>query len=192
MFNLPELKYAYNALEPYIDETTMKIHHDKHHQTYLDKFSIVLAKHPNLQNKTAKELLGGLNELEVEDADRMMIKNHGGGYFNHNLFWEIMGPEKETDVKLVAEIEKEFNSIPEFQEKFNTLATSHFGSGWVWLARDKSGKLLVYSLPNQDSPYTLGHEPIITLDVWEHAYYLKYKNNRAEYVKNWWPVLKLL
>lgn len=191
-FELPKLDYAYDALEPYIDVKTMEIHHSKHHQAYLDKFNSVLAENSQLNFDTAEEILINLNTLEVNDEDRKVLKNHGGGFVNHAFFWKGMGPKKEVDNELVAEINKIFGSMEEFKASFSKAAMSRFGSGWAWLVRDENKELKIYSLPNQDSPLTLGHQPIFCLDVWEHAYYLKYQNRRAEYVENWWNVLKVI
>ncbi len=191
-YTLPKLDYSYDALEPYIDATTMEIHHTKHHQAYINKLNEVLEKHPQIANTPLKELLQNLDSLPIPDKDKTLIKNHGGGHINHTLFWQIMGPTKQIDTQLKSEIEQTFGSIEAFKEVFEATALSHFGSGWAWLARNPNGKLEVFSLPNQDSPYLKGYEPIIGLDVWEHAYYLKYQNHRAEYVKNWWQVLCLL
>lgn len=186
------LPYDFDALEPHIDARTMEIHYTKHHQTYLDKFLEVVKKYPELEGKSAKEILGSLQKLAVEEPDRVMLRNHGGGLVNHNLYWSIMGPQKNRDAELIKEIETEFGSINSFKEQFSTLATKHFGSGWAWLVRDENGKLKTYSLPNQDSPYMQGHTPIIGLDVWEHAYYLKYQNKRPDYVKAWWEVVTIV
>lgn len=191
-FTLPKLDYAYDALEPYIDAKTMELHHGKHHQAYLDKFNAVLEKNPQLKYDRAEELLMNLNKLEVSEDDRKVLKNHGGGFVNHAFFWKLMGPEKEVDNDLAAEIKKTFGSVDDFKTKFNSAAVGHFGSGWVWLVRDENKELKIYSLPNQDSPLTLGHQPVFCNDLWEHAYYLKYQNRRAEYIENWWNVLKLL
>lgn len=189
---LPKLNYGYDALEPFIDAKTMEVHHGKHHQTYTDKFNAVLEKYPTLQDKTPEELLKNLNSLEIDEKDRKAIRNHGGGYLNHKIFWEIMSPKKEIDETLKSEIENIFGSFENFKKTFSDLAINHFGSGWAWLVRDEKGELLAYSLDNQDSPFTLGHTPIFCLDIWEHAYYLKYQNRRAEYVEQWWNVLKFL
>lgn len=191
-YTLPHLPYPYNALEPAIDAQTMEIHHTKHHQGYIDKLNVVLEKHPALAEKAVEELLRGLSDLGIEEKDKSAIRNHGGGYVNHNLFWEIMGPTREVNEELVREVEQTFGSLAEFKTTFNETAKAHFGSGWAWLARNTEGKLEVYSLPNQDSPYLRGHTPIIGLDVWEHAYYLKYQNRRPEYVENWWNVVKIV
>ncbi len=188
-YTLPSLSYSYNALEPYIDAQTMQIHHTKHHQAYIDNLNKALEKYPSLQEKKLEQLLRDIKS--VPDDIRQQIINHGGGHLNHSLFWQIMAPQKELDQNLISEIKKEFKSLDEFKKIFTQIALSHFGSGWAWLVRDESGKLSVYSLPNQDSPYLKNHTPIIGLDVWEHAYYLKYQNRRADYIAAWWNVLKL-
>jgi Fe-Mn family superoxide dismutase len=189
---LYQLPYDFAALEPHIDAKTMEIHYTKHHQTYLDKFLDIIKKYPGLEEKSAEEILSSLHNLEVEEADRTMLRNHGGGLVNHNLYWSIMGPSKNENSNLKQEIETEFGSVDSFKEQFSTLATKHFGSGWAWLVRDENGKLKTYSLPNQDSPYMQGHTPIIGLDVWEHAYYLKYQNKRPDYIKAWWEVVTIV
>lgn len=189
---LPELKYAYNALEPYIDAQTMEVHYSRHHQTYCDKMNAVLEKYPELSEKDPVELMKNLESLPMDEADKKAFRNHGGGFINHNFFWSIMGPKKEQDAALMEEIMKEYGSIEKFKELFTAQATGHFGSGWAWLVRDENGKLQMYSTPNQDSPLLKGHTPLLTIDVWEHAYYLKYQNRRPEYVQNWWNILKLI
>lgn len=189
---LPKLPYSYDALEPYIDARTMEIHHTKHHQGYIDKLNGVLEKYPDLQDKPVEDLLKNLNILKVEEADRTLIRNHGGGHINHSLFWQIMGSKKEIDEQLVANIKTAFGSVEEFKKQFTQLAVTLFGSGWVWLALDEKAKLHLHQMPNQDSPYLHSHTPVIGLDVWEHAYYLNYQNRRAEYIENWWGVLKLI
>jgi len=189
---LIKLPYAYDALEPYIDALTMEIHHTKHHQTYVDKLNAALEKYPDLQEKSIEDLLRNLVSLQVAEADRAAIKNHGGGIINHNLFWQNLDPANIKDEKLVAEINQAFGSVEDFKKQFTDLAAKLFGSGWVWLVRNTEGGLELYQTPNQDSPYSKGHTPIICLDVWEHAYYLKYQNRRVEYIENWWKVLKLI
>lgn len=191
-YTLPPLPYPYDALEPFIDATTMQIHHTKHHQTYIDKLNATLAKHPDIAEEPLEQLLANLKSLKIPEADKTMIRNHGGGHTNHTLFWQIMGPKKSVDQKLVKDIEKEWKSLDAFKATFNDMATKLFGSGWVWLARDEKEKLHLHSMANQDSPMLHGHTPIIGLDVWEHAYYLKYQNKRADYITAWWNVLKLL
>ncbi|MFC1662998.1 superoxide dismutase [Patescibacteria group bacterium] len=190
-YKLPELKYNYDALEPYIDAQTMEIHHSKHHQAYVDKLNAALEGSEELQSKPVEELLKELGSLSVDEKTKKAIQNHGGGHANHSLFWQIMDPTNEKDVQLVKDIETEFGSVEEFKDKFNEAAATQFGSGWAWLVRH-NGKLEVYSTANQDSPLLQGHEPILTLDVWEHAYYLKYQNKRPEYIENWWNVIKLI
>jgi len=192
MITLPALPYEYNALEPYIDETTMRLHHDKHHQTYVDKLNGVLEKYEVFQKTPVEELLGRLKTLNMDEKDRMMLKNHGGGHINHAFFWTIMGPKKTIDKNLVDRITKRFGSVDDFKKQFTDLAVAHFGSGWAWLVENSKKELEMYTTPNQDSPYLMGHTPLICVDVWEHAYYLKYQNRRAEYITNWWNVLTLL
>jgi len=191
-YTLLPLPYGYNALEPYIDAKTMEIHYTKHHQAYVDKLNAGLEKYPALFERTPEELVAGLNALDVDDATKAAIKNNGGGVVNHNFFWQVMDPKNKPDEKLIANINSAFGSVDEFKKKFTDAALGRFGSGWAWLVRDANGKLDVYSTANQDSPLSQGHTPIITLDVWEHAYYLKYQNRRAEYIENWWEVLKLI
>ena len=191
-FELPQLNYAYDALEPYIDTKTMELHHTKHHQTYVDKLNAALEKYPDLLNMAVEDLLKNLETLKVEDADRTAIRNHGGGHANHSLFWKLMDPTNQKDDKLVADIIATFGSIDDFKKQFTDLATKVFGSGWAWLVRDSEGKLQLYETGRQDSPYLKGYTPIISLDVWEHTYYLKYQNRRPEYIENWWKVLKLI
>lgn len=192
IYQLPKLNYSDDALEPYIDAKTMEIHHTKHHQAYITNLNTVLDKYPQYKDKKVKEMLSDFTTIQMDDKDKTFFKNNAGGTMNHTLFWEIMGPKKEVDESLSNEIKQEFGSVEEFKKIFAEVATKHFGSGWAWLARDGSGNLQVYSLPNQDSPYLTNHTPIIGLDVWEHAYYLKYQNRRPEYIENWWNVLKLI
>lgn len=192
MFELPKLNYAYDALEPHIDAKTMEIHHSKHHQAYTDNFNKAIADFPEIQKMSLEDIFKNLNKLEVPEATRKAIQNHGGGFINHNIFWDNLAPEKEKDESLIKELEETFGSLDNFKAEFEKAASGQFGSGWAWLVRNQENKLLVYALPNQDSPYTLGHTPIFNLDVWEHAYYLKYQNRRAEYIQNWWNVLKLI
>jgi Fe-Mn family superoxide dismutase len=189
---LPKLTYGYGALEPYVDAKTMEIHHTKHHQSYVDKLNAALEKHPQLQDQPVEQLLINLESLNVDESVKTAIRNHGGGHANHSLFWQIMGPEKEIDEGLVADIEATFGAVEEFKKQFTDTASKVFGSGWAWLARDENGKLHLHGMPNQDSPYLHGHTPVIGLDVWEHAYYLKYQNRRPEYIEAWWNVLKVI
>ncbi len=189
---LPKLNYGYNALEPYIDAETMEIHHTKHHQAYIDKLNGVLEKYPTLAEKPLEELLKDIKALPVDDKDRLLIQNHGGGHWNHSFFWNIMGPEKTVDQKLIDNITATFGSVEEFKKKFSDIALSRFGSGWAWLVRKSDGSLDVYSTGNQDCPLMQNNTPLIGLDIWEHAYYLKYQNKRPEYIEAWWSVLKLI
>ena len=190
-YELPKLPYGYDALEPYLDKATMEIHHGKHHQAYGDKMNGVLEKYPTL-TESPEELMKKLNSLPMDEADKKIFRNHGGGFINHNFFWQVMNPVNQRDENLVKEIEQTFGSIDEFKNKFSEAAKNHFGSGWAWLARKADGGLAVYSTPNQDSPLLSGDEPILCLDVWEHAYYLKYQNRRAEFIENWWKVVKII
>jgi superoxide dismutase, Fe-Mn family len=186
---LPPLPYAYEALEPYIDSETMHLHHDKHHATYVNTLNTNLEKHPELFAKSAEDLLRGLNS--VPEDIRTAVRNHGGGHVNHTMFWQIMGPKAggEPTGALGDEIKKTFGSFDEFKTKFNDAGAKQFGSGWVWLVRGNDSKLQIISTPNQDSPLLQGLWPIMGNDVWEHAYYLKYKNVRADYLKAWWNVV---
>jgi len=190
-YNLPKLNYSYDALEPYIDKATMEIHHSKHHQVYTDKMNMVLEKYSQLKGEP-EELMSKLDSLDMSKIDKQTFQNHGGGYINHKFFWQVLDPANKRDEGLVKEIENTFGSLDSFKEKFSDAAKTQFGSGWAWLVRNSQNKLEVYSTSNQDSPLLQNHTPIICLDVWEHAYYLKYQNKRPEYVDNFWQVLKLL
>ncbi len=190
-FHLDSLPYEYAALEPFLDEQTMRLHHDKHHQTYVDKLNAVVEKYPELSTLSIEELLRGWSTLTIPEADKVAIKNHGGGHMNHTFFWSIMGPQKAIDTALVAEIEQRW-TIEELKKSFSESAAAIFGSGWMWLVRKNDGTLDMYATGQQDSPHMKGHTPLIGLDVWEHAYYLKYQNRRADYIAAWWNVLKLL
>ena len=186
---LIELPYSYDALEPYIDARTMEIHHTKHHQGYVSKFTKALEEHPELAAKTAEELLADYASLP--DTVRQAIINNAGGDVNHTLFWHIMGPHKGGEPKgeLADEIDKVFGSFGSLKEQFTNAALNRFGSGWAWLTLDRNGRLQVSSTANQDSPLMAGRTPIFGLDVWEHAYYLKYQNRRSDYVAAWWNVV---
>lgn len=199
LYSLPPLPYNYNALEPYIDEETMKIHHDKHHGAYVNNLNTAVEKYPQLFSKSAEDLLVSLND--IPDEIKTAVRNNAGGHVNHSMFWQIMSSSfakatesganagGEPSGKLAQEIKKYFGSFGEFQNKFNDIGAKRFGSGWVWLVRTKDEKLEVMSTPNQDNPITEGYLPIMGNDVWEHAYYLKYKNMRADYLKAWWNVV---
>ncbi len=188
-FTLPALPYAHNALEPHIDETTMQIHHGKHHQAYINNANAALEKHPELQNKSVEDLLKNLSA--VPEDIRTAIRNNAGGHANHSLFWTVLGPGKGGEPKgpLADAIKKKFGSFDKFKEDFGKAATTRFGSGWGWLCVDSKGELTVTSTANQDSPLSDGLKPILGLDVWEHAYYLKYQNRRPDYVAAFWNVV---
>jgi len=187
-FELPKLPYAEDALEPYIDAQTMNIHHTKHHQTYVTNLNAAIEKHPELAGKSLEDLLSDLNA--VPEDIRTAVRNHGGGTYNHNLFWEIMGPKtgNSPSGELTKALESAFNSFDAFKEEFTKAATTRFGSGWAWLVKKGEG-LAVVSTANQDTPLSDGATPILGLDVWEHAYYLKYQNRRPEYITNWWNIV---
>jgi Fe-Mn family superoxide dismutase len=187
-FELPKLAYAYDALEPHIDARTMEIHHTKHHQTYITNLNAAVEKTPELAGKSLEALLGDLNA--APEGVRMVVRNHGGGTFNHNLFWEVMGPNAGGAPKgeLAKAIDASFTSFDAFKAEFEKAATTRFGSGWAWLVKKGSG-LAVVSTANQDSPLSDGLAPIMGLDVWEHAYYLKYQNRRPEYITAFWNVI---
>jgi Fe-Mn family superoxide dismutase len=185
---LPPLPYAYDALEPHIDTQTMQLHHDKHHATYVSKLNEALDKDPGSQNKSLEDLLRGINE--VPESIRGAVRNHGGGHHNHSLFWEIMGPNGggEPSGDIAQAISRDFGSFQSFKEKLTNAAANQFGSGWGWLVAD-GGKLDVIARPNQDSPLMEGKTPILGVDVWEHAYYLRYQNRRPDYLAAWWNTI---
>ena len=187
-FELPKLAYAVDALEPYIDAQTMTLHHDKHHQTYVTNLNGAIEKHPELASKSLEDLLMDLNA--VPEDIRMVVRNHGGGTWNHSMFWEIMGPNAggAPSGELSTAIDSAFGSFDAFKAEFEKAANGRFGSGWAWLVKKGDGVAIV-STANQDNPLSDGMTPIFGIDVWEHAYYLKYQNRRAEYVTNWWNVL---
>ncbi len=184
-FELPALPYAYNALEPHIDEQTMRIHHDKHHGTYVTNLNAAIEKHANLAGRSVEDLLRGINS--VPEDIRTAVRNNGGGHANHTMFWEIMGPGGggSPSGALGDAITSTFGSFDAFKEQVNKAALGRFGSGWAWLV-DAGGKLAIESTANQDSPLMEGKKPILGIDVWEHAYYLKYQNRRADYCGAWW------
>ncbi len=189
-FTLPSLPYAPDALEPYIDKMTMEIHHGKHHNAYVTNLNKALESAPQLAGKTLEELLAN-NCAVVPENIRTAVRNNGGGHANHSLFWTLMGKNKGGEPKgTIAEaISKTFGGFGQFKEKFTAAATTRFGSGWAWLYRDGSGNLDIYSTANQDSPIMEGKFPVLGLDVWEHAYYLKYQNRRPDYITAWWNVV---
>ena len=186
---LPDLKYDYSALEPYIDAKTMEIHHQKHHGAYVSKLNAALEGHAELANKSIEEILKSLNSLP--ESIRTAVRNNGGGHFNHTMFWEIMAANAggAPSGTLGSAINSTFGSFDKFKEEFATAAANRFGSGWAWLVLDASGSLKVTSTANQDNPVSESLKPVMGLDVWEHAYYLKYQNRRPEYVENWWKVV---
>lgn len=185
---LPKLPYDYNALEPYVDEMTMNIHHTKHHQAYIDKLNGALEKYPELQEKTIEELIAGLNSLPADIQGA--VRNNGGGHLNHSMFWTVMqkAEGQKPEGALLSAIEGKFGSFEKFKDAFANAGATRFGSGWAWLVV-KDGAVDVMSTPNQDNPITEGITPILGLDVWEHAYYLKYQNRRPEYIDNWFHVV---
>ena len=188
-FELKPLPYAYDALEPYIDKETMMLHHDKHEKAYLDNLNKAIAKYPELYKKGLEGILKDLNSVP-EDV-RETVKNNAGGVYNHDFFWSVMSPEKDQTPKgeLLKAINNDFGSFDNFKAKFKDAALGRFGSGWAWLVLGKDGKLSIISTANQDSPISQGLTPILGIDVWEHAYYLKYQNRRGDYIDNWWHVV---
>lgn len=187
-YTLPELPYAYDALEPYIDVETMHLHHDKHHNTYVTNLNAAIEKHPELGEKSVEDLISDMNAIP-EDI-RTAVRNNGGGHANHTFFWEIMAPNAggQPTGAIKEAIDETFGSFDEMKAAFKTAATGRFGSGWAWLVVN-NGKLEITSTPNQDSPLMDGQTPVLGLDVWEHAYYLKYKNVRPDYIEAFWNVV---
>jgi Fe-Mn family superoxide dismutase len=183
---LPELGYKFDALEPHIDAKTMEIHHGKHHAGYVKKLNAALEGHDDLAGKSAEDLIKDLES--VPEEIRGAVRNNGGGHVNHSLFWTLLAPGKELQGRLKEEIEKEFGSVDDFKKNFGEAAVGRFGSGWAWLVLD-NGKLEIMSTANQDSPLSEGKIPILGLDVWEHAYYLKYQNKRPDYIEAFWNVV---
>jgi superoxide dismutase, Fe-Mn family len=188
VFKLPPLTYDYNALEPHIDATTMKFHHDKHHAAYVKNLNAAVNKYPELKTKTVEELLVNLDKLPKDI--QTTVRNNGGGHFNHSMYWEIMGPKGggEPTGKIATSIKTQFGTFDTFKSQFNQMGTKLFGSGWVCLVI-KKGQLKIITTPNQDSPITQGLYPIMGNDVWEHAYYLNYQNRRPDYLAAWWNVI---
>jgi Fe-Mn family superoxide dismutase len=184
-YSLPPLPYDYTALEPHIDEQTMRIHHDKHHAAYVNNLNAALEKHPELQNKSIDDLIKGINT--VPEDIRTAVRNNGGGHINHTMFWEIMGPGKggAPTGGIGDAIKSSFGDFEKFKTQMNDAGVKRFGSGWAWLI-DVGGKLVIESSANQDSPLMEGKKPILGIDVWEHAYYLKYQNRRPDYLAAWW------
>jgi superoxide dismutase, Fe-Mn family len=188
-FELPALPYGYDALEPYIDTMTMQIHHDKHHAAYVNNLNAAIDKHSELAGKSLEDLLRDLSS--VPDDIRTAVRNHGGGTWNHTMFWNAMAPKAGGSPKgaLADAINGAFGGFDAFKAEFEKAANGRFGSGWAWLVKKSDGGLSIVSSANQDNPISEGLKPVLCLDVWEHAYYLKYQNRRAEYVTNWWNVV---
>jgi Fe-Mn family superoxide dismutase len=186
--SVPSLPYDYTALEPHIDEQTMRIHHDKHHAAYVNNLNAALEKHPGLADKSVEDLVKGINT--VPEDIRMAVRNNGGGHLNHTMFWEIMGPGKggEPTGRIGDAIKSSFGDFEKFKTQMNDAGVKRFGSGWAWLI-DAGGKLTIESTANQDSPLMEGKKPLLGIDVWEHAYYLKYQNRRPDYLAAWWNVV---
>ncbi len=190
-YELPQLPYAYDALEPFIDARTMEIHHTKHHQGYVNNLNAALEKHPEIADRPLEDLLRAI--ATVPEDIRTAVRNHGGGHMNHSFFWTIMGPaageEGHPDGKVGEMIDASFGGFASFKESFAKAASSVFGSGWAWLVIGSEGTPAIITTPNQDSPLMTGARPVLGLDVWEHAYYLKYQNKRPDYIDAWWHVL---
>ncbi|MEK6936652.1 MAG: superoxide dismutase [Nanoarchaeota archaeon] len=183
---LEPLPYAYNALEPYFDEQTMKLHHDKHHQTYVDKLNTALQNFPDLQNKKVEDLLKDLNS--IPETIRTAVRNHGGGHFNHSFWWPMLKKDVQVSGDVLKAINSSFGNFDEFKKKFTDSALGLFGSGWTWLVLN-NGKLEIMNTANQDCPISLGKKPVLGVDVWEHAYYVKFFNRRADYLGAFWSVV---
>ena len=189
IFKLPELNYSYDALEPHIDKQTMEIHHTKHHQAYVDKLNQALEKYPEFQNMEIEEILKSLDKLP-EDI-KAAVRNNGGGHYNHDLFWKIMSPDGERKPvgELAKKIDEKFGDFESFKAKFKDASVGRLGSGWGWLVLNSDNSIDIVSTPNQDNPISEGKKDIFGLDVWEHAYYLKYMNKRPDYIDAWWNVV---
>ncbi|OGC72923.1 superoxide dismutase [candidate division WWE3 bacterium RIFOXYB2_FULL_43_9] len=185
---LPQLNYTLDALEPYIDAQTMEIHYTKHHKTYLDKLIMAVAG-TSLENMELEDIL--MSPGVVDETIKTAVLNNGGGIFNHNFFWKIIGPVNGggPDGEILEKINETFGSFETFKEEFSKSALSLFGSGWTWLVQGKDGKVKIMNTQNQATPISEGYRPLLALDIWEHAYYLKYQNRRADYISNWWNVV---
>jgi len=190
MHTLPQLAYEYNALEPFIDAQTMELHHSKHHQAYIDKLNMALATHSEFANSPLTDLLAHLDG--VPEDIRTAVRNHGGGHWNHSFFWKVIGPQSTAGApssELSQAFVSSFGSLEHFQSEWSNKSLTLFGSGWIWLVCDK-GELSIITTPNQDTPLSTGNVPLLGLDLWEHAYYLKYQNKRIDYVTAFWNVLQ--
>lgn len=189
VYKLPDLPYDYSALEPYIDEQTMRLHHDMHHQTYVNNLNAALKDHPGLSELPVEELVGQLNK--IPENIRKAVRNSGGGHANHSLFWKLLSPHFDTNPEgnLREAIDSEFGSFEKFKQQFTEAAMKVFGSGWAWLVKDNDGQLKIMTTANQDSPLSVGLTPVLGIDVWEHAYYLKYQNLRPKYVEAFWHIV---
>ncbi|MFA6889920.1 MAG: superoxide dismutase [Bacilli bacterium] len=187
-YTLPNLNYSYNALEPFIDESTMKIHHIKHHQAYIDQLNLALKNYPKFQERALKDILINLDKLPLDIQPA--VRNHGGGHYNHSFFWTILKPNEGIipDNEVTKAIVKSFGSINAFEEEFKKAALSRFGSGWAWLIINQKGALTIITTPNQDTPLHQG-QPLIGIDLWEHAYYLHYQNRRADYIQSFFKII---
>jgi len=187
-YTLPPLPYAHDALEPHIDKQTMEIHHGKHHQAYINNLNTALEKHPDLQTKSVEDLIRGINT--VPEDIRTAVRNNGGGHANHSMFWQIMGPHAggQPTGAIADAITSSFGGFDAFKEQLAKAGAGRFGSGWAWVI-DHGGKLVIESTANQDSPLMEGKKPVLGIDVWEHAYYLKYQNRRPDYINAWWNVV---
>ncbi len=188
-YQLPELKYAYDALEPYIDAKTVETHHGKHHKTYVDRFNVAIAGKPQIENLSGEAILSDLDK--VPEEARAAVRNNGGGAVNHSLYWAVIGPKAGGEPKgpVADAIKAAFGTFAEFKAKFSDAAVTQFGSGWAWLVVNKEKKLEIIKTANQDSPLSIGKTPVLLVDVWEHAYYLKYQNRRPEYVEAFYNVI---
>jgi Fe-Mn family superoxide dismutase len=190
-YTLPDLPYSYNALEPYVDEQTMKLHHDKHHRGYVTKFNKTIEKQPLLKEMSLKHILSNIENLPLDARTKQSIRDNGGGHFNHSLFWLIMTNKNDDKKSPIVKslIKQQWGSLDAFKKDFVKAAGSLFGSGWVWLCLKSDDSLTITTTPNQNTPLDKGLKPLIGLDVWEHAYYLKYQNNRSEYAQNWFNTI---
>lgn len=188
-FKLPELNYAYDALEPHIDKKTMEIHHTKHHQAYIDNLNKALEGHENYQEMSIKELIKSLDDLP--ETIKTAVRNNGGGHLNHKMFWKVMSPNGGGNPvgEVAKKMDEDLGGFEKFKEDFKKAALGRFGSGWAWLVLDKDGKFAITSTPNQDNPLSEGKKPLLGIDVWEHAYYLNYQNKRADYIDSWWNLV---